>query len=283
MTGHIGMKIGSALPRLLERRFPTVRPSYPLLTVLYLLRIQDIAAVPIVEDGTSRRAVFGFSILPKLIDLTPKTFEDYLEGPCEQASDELDYFSMDDDVEKLLEAFNRSKLGVSLVNGKVKGEHRTSLVGLVDLLRLYKTKQFASDMIVDEVGSPIVALPGRSPVREAVQTMFKLRQRRIFISGERKYISDRSIIESVLSPASLVRSPGEREVPALDARIDALKKTAPMEVDEGASMQSAAIRLRSEWGPCLTIHGKDVIVTPWDVIMKPWEAGRLTINSRALS
>ena len=54
------MKIGSALPRLLERSYPTVRPSYPLLTVLYLLRIQDIAAVPIVEDGTNRRAVFGF-------------------------------------------------------------------------------------------------------------------------------------------------------------------------------------------------------------------------------
>ena len=274
------MKIGAALPRLLERKFPTVRPSYPLLTVLYLLRVAEIAAVPITEDGSTRRAVFGFSILPKLIELAPKNFEEYLGGPCERASEELAFFKTDDDIETLLDGFKHSHLGVAIVAGKIGGRERTSLVTLADLLRLYKTKQFASDLLAGEVASPIFSMPGRSTVREAVKTMFKLRQRRVFIDGESTYISDRSIIERVLSPASLVRDRDEPDVAILDTRIDFLKKTAPIEITSRAKVQSAALRLRSDWGPCLIVKGKREVLTPWDVIMKPWEAGRLTIRSR---
>ncbi len=273
------MKIESALPRLLERKYPIIKPSYPLLTVLYLLRIQDVAAVPISEDGSRRRAVFGFSILPKLMELTPKNFDAYLEGPCESASVDLDCFSMNDEVETLLEGFKWRNLGVSLVCGKVGDEKRTSLVTLVDLLRLYKTKQLTTDMSANDVASPILAMPGRSSVRDALQTMFRLRQRRVFITGELMYISDRSIIEHFLSPASLIRDRHEPDGALLDGRIDGLKKTAPIEVTPRASLQSAALRLRSEWGPCLIIKDKGVVVTPWDVIMKPWEAGRLTIRA----
>ncbi|MGA2664608.1 MAG: hypothetical protein ABSF83_06675, partial [Nitrososphaerales archaeon] len=61
------MKIGSAFPRILDRWYPTIRPTYPLLTVLNLLRMQDVAAVPLDEGSDSRRAVFGFSSLPKLL------------------------------------------------------------------------------------------------------------------------------------------------------------------------------------------------------------------------
>jgi hypothetical protein len=274
------LKIGSALPRLLERKYPIVKPSYPLLTVLYLLRIQDMAAVPVTEDGTKRRAVFGFSILPKLIELTPKNFDAYLQGPCERASEDLGCFTMNDDVETLLDEFKKRRLGVSLVCGEVRGEERTSLVTLVDLLRLYKTKHFTTDMSAVDVASPILAMPGRSSVREALQTMFRLRQRRVFISGEPMYISDRSIIERYLSPASLIRDRDGPDTGVLDGRIDGLKKTAPIEVALRTSLQSAAIRLRSEWGPCLLIKDKGAVVTPWDVIMKPWEAGRLTIRAR---
>jgi hypothetical protein len=273
------MKIGTALPRLLERKYPIIRPSYPLLTVLYLLRIQDMAAVPITEDGKSRRAVFGYSTLPKLIELTPKNFDAYLEGPCERASEELGCFSMNDEVETLLDGFKKRRLGVSLVNGKVGGEERISLVTLVDLLRLYKTKHLASDMHTGDVASPILSMPGRSSVREALQAMFKLRQRRVFITGERMYISDRSIIERFLGPASLIRDRDAPDTGVLDARIDGLKKTAPIEVTSRASLQSAALRLRSEWGPCLIVKDRNVVVTPWDVIMKPWEAGRLTLSA----
>jgi CBS domain-containing protein len=274
------LKIGSALPRLLDRKYPTVKPSYPLLTVLYLLRIQDVPAVPINEDGFSRRAVFGFSILPQLVELTPKNFDKYLEGPCESASVELGCFGMNEDLETLLEGFKKTKMGVCLVSGKVKGETRISLVSLVDLLRLYKTKQLQSDMVVADVASPILGMPGRSSIREALGAMFRLKQRRVFISGEQMYISDRSIIEKFLSPASLVRDRDEPNVGVLDARIDGLKKIAPIEVTAKASLHLAALHLRSEWGPCLKIVGREVVVTPWDLIMKPWEAGRLAISAK---
>jgi CBS domain-containing protein len=277
----MGLKIAAALPRLLERRYPIVKPSYPLLTVLYLLRIQDLAAVPIADNGKGTRAIFGFSVLPQLMDLSSKALDQYLTGPCGAASEELGSFDMDDDVEDLLDSFEKTRLGVSLVNGRVTGEQRATLVSLADLVRLYRTKQFASDMTVDEVGSPFITLSRRTSVRDAVRTMFKLKVRRVFISGERVYISDRSILERVLSPATLVQTPGAKEMGVFDARIESLKKSPPIEVAPGSSLQSAASKLRSESGSCLTVQGKDVVLTPWDVIMKPWSADRLDLTTRA--
>jgi hypothetical protein len=143
----------------------------------------DVAAVPLSEGLTSRRAVFGYSSLPKLMNLSPAAFDEFLDGPCERGAEKLDSFGLEDDVEKLLEAFKKRKLGFSLVNGKVRGEPRTILVSLVDIMGLYKTKQITSDMLVGEVSSPIFSMAGKSSIREALSAMFRLTHRTVFISG----------------------------------------------------------------------------------------------------
>ncbi len=273
------MRIGSAFPRLLERRYPTVKPSYSLVSVLYLLRMVDVAAVPLSEGLTSRRAVFGYSSLPKLMNLSPAAFDEFLDGPCERGAEKLDSFGLEDDVEKLLEAFKKRKLGFSLVNGKVRGEPRTILVSLVDIMGLYKTKQITSDMLVGEVSSPIFSMAGKSSIREALSAMFRLTHRTVFISGQRKYISDRSIIDRVFGPSSLDRIREGSKTDVLDAKIGALDKMTPIEVGGRTSLQAAVLRLE-DWGPCLAIKKKEEVVTAWDLVMKPWESGRLTISAR---
>ena len=275
------MKIGSAFPRLLENRYPYVEPGYPLLTVLNLLRASDTPAVPLHEGLTSSRSVSGFSSLSKLIELPAESFESFLEGPCENAAKKVDTFGMDDDLEKLLEAYKKRMLGVSLVNGVVGGEPRFSLVGLKDLLSLYQTGQFASDLSVQDVSSEIFSLPGTTTVRDSLAAMFRLRHRSVFISGDRSYVSDRTIIDRVFDPGFLQPHHQQPTVAAFDAQIGTLDRTTPTEIGPLTGLRAAAMKVRSEWGTCLTLRDMNALVTPWDLVMKPWESGKLKIRRRS--
>lgn len=77
------MKVGEAIPGVLRRQYAAVKGAYPLLTVPYLLRMEDVDALPIL--------------------------------PCEAASDELGLVRADDDLSSLLEAFESRRLGFALV------------------------------------------------------------------------------------------------------------------------------------------------------------------------
>lgn len=110
------MKIKQAFPGILDRKYPVVKGEYPLLTVLYLLRMKDVDAVPISPVTKDRaRAVFGRSSLPRFLNPDPRKFADLLSGPCEAASDELSLVTVDDDLESLLRAFESSRLGFAFV------------------------------------------------------------------------------------------------------------------------------------------------------------------------
>jgi CBS domain-containing protein len=274
------VKIRSAFPRLLEKRYPYVEPTFPLLTVLNLLRANHIAAVPLHEGLTSSRSVSGFSSLSKLMRMSSESFEGFLEGPCERGSKKVDSFGLDDDLEKLLEVFKKRRVAVSMVNGVVEGEPRFGLISLKDLLGLYKTGQFTSDLAVEDVSSQIFSLPGTTTVREALTAMFRLYHRSVFISGERKYISDRTIIDRVFDPSFLRPFHQSPTVGVFDARIGTLERTTPTQIGPLTSLKAAALRVRSEWGTCLTLRNRDTLVTPWDLIMKPWESGNLSIRER---
>jgi hypothetical protein len=274
------VKIRSAFPRLLEKPYPHVEPTFPLLTVLNLLRTNDISAVPLHEGLTSSRSVSGFSSLSKLMEMTDGSIDGFLEGPCDRVAKKVDSFGLDDDLENLLDAFKRRRVAVSLVNGIVGGEPRYSLVSLRDLLGLYRTGQFASELTVEDVASQIFSMPETTTVRNALGAMFHLSHRSVFISGERKYISDRAIIDRVFDPSFLQPLRNTPTVGPLDACIGTLDRTTPTEIGPRTSLKAAAFRVNGEWGTCLTLRDRDTLVTPWDLVMKPWESGNLTIRGR---
>ncbi len=240
--------------------------------------MNDISAVPIDEGPTSTRAVSGFSSLPKLMKMSPKSYEKFLEGPCEQGSSTLESFGMEDDLEGVLEALKRRKLGIAIVNGMVDGEVRFSLITMDDLLGLYQTRQFTSDLTVEDVSSPIFSLPAKTTVRKALTTMFRLSHRTVFISGERTYVSDRTIIDRVFDPTLLEPFHGGPMGSAFEARIGSLDRTTPVEVGSRTSLRTAAVLVKSEWGNCLVIRSREALVTPWDLVMKPWESGNLSMR-----
>ena len=186
--------------------------------------------MPIDEGPTSTRAVSGFSSLPKLMKMSPKSYEKFLELILRARVEHARSFGMEDDLEGVLEALKRRKLGIAIVNGMVDGEVRFSLITMDDLLGLYQTRQFTSDLTVEDVSSPIFSLPAKTTVRKALTTMFRLSHRTVFISGERTYVSDRTIIDRVFDPTLLEPFHGGPMESVFEARIGSLDRTTPVEV-----------------------------------------------------
>ncbi len=271
------LKIAQAFPGILERQYPIVKGGYPLLTILYLLRMQDIDAVPISPVTKSRaRAVFGLSSLPLFMNLAPERFAELLRGPCEAASDELSLLNVEDELDSLLEAFESKRLGFALVcdGGRVM---RAGLVSLPDVLALYGRGSIKTSITIDQIGSPVFAMPGETTIHEALRTMFEKKQRRIFISGEGTYISDRTIMAYLFSPVFLEeRGRGSTRDP-LSTQIASVGRLSPAVVGPKTSLKAAAGKLAKDRGGCLITSDRERVVTPWDVVMKPWLSGKLVI------
>lgn len=269
------MRLGSALPFVLDRHYPVVRPDFPLITVLYLLRMQDLAAVPLTSANDECKAVFGFSSLERLAKMGQRRFASFVQGPCGNASGRLNCFTLDQELAEVLDSFKSRRLGVAAVRGP-NSYGRFSLVTLADVLRLYENGLIDTDLVVEDVASPIFSMPAGTSVREALRAMFKHQFRRIFVSRDGCYISDRSIVDYDLGPLGLDSLVYEPRRDPLATPISKLWSVAPVPVGRKTNLREAARKLRERRAECLVMPG-DKIVTPWDLVMKPWLSGKLVI------
>ena len=266
------MKINQCFPGILERRYPTVEAGYSLLTVLYLLRMKDIDAVPISPLTPKRaRGVFGYTTLPRMLKMRPEEFAGFLDGPCEKASSELAVLGFDEDVDDLLAAFDSKKRGFAVVHDGGRPP-RASLVTLADFLRLHARGVLRTNQTAEQVASQFAGMRGSTSIRDALEAMLAQGHRRIFISGKKTYVSDRSIMHYVFDPMVLEDVSAIEDV--LSGPIDSITQLTPGRVKLTSKLQEAAKALLNDRGGCLT-PGDGTVVTPWDVVIKPWRAGTL--------
>jgi hypothetical protein len=274
------MKIASAFPGMKEKQYPLVEGDVPLLTVLFFLRMKDMDAVPIMSrESNGHRAVLDRSSLNQLVKLGPRAFGDLLKAPCERVADELPVVGLDDEVESLLDAFFKRNLGLALVHEASPGKDRSSLISLVEFLDLYETGVISTGMTVGHVSTPIFSLPRDTPLGSALQAMLGQNYGPVFVEGEEGYLSDRGLINHILSPAVLAELGNGGANDILSTSIDRLKRSLPLKVPARTELKDAAFRLGRERGRCL-VSSDDRVVTPWDLVMKPWEAGGLKVGER---
>lgn len=270
------MRLDTAFPQILERKYAVVKPSFPLITVLYLLRIQELAAVPLASDGKGGcRAIFGFSSLERLVDMGPRRFASLLQRPCKYASSRIDCLSADQDLSELLDSFEAQGLGFAAV--REDSSPKTCLATLADVVELYERGLIRSDMVAQDVASPIFSMPGRTSIRDAVQAMFDHHCRRVFVSDEQGYITERSVINYILSPWALVDCGWVGQKNLLNAPIGKLVRVAPAFVNPRLGLSEVAVKLREQKGGCLVLSHQDKVVTAWDLALKPWVSGGLMI------
>ena len=237
-----------------------------------------MGAVPITSgDSIWHRAVLDRSSLDQLVRLGPKAFKNLLKAPCERAADELPVVGPDDEVEALLDAFLKRKQGLALVHGASAARGYSSLITLIEFLDLYETGAISTGMTVGHVNAPILSLPGDTPLSAAIETMLSQNYGPVFIDGEEGYLSDRGLINHILSPALLAELGNGGLDEVLSTPINKLRRSIPLKVPARMELKDAAFKLGRERGRCL-VSSDDRVVTPWDIVVKPWEAGGLKVG-----
>ncbi len=223
------------------------------------------------DSERRRRAVYGYSSLARLLRMNPKSFTKFLRQPCVSVSDVLATVDATDGLKKVFRTFERTRFGFAWVED---GDNPGGFVGLHDLLGLYETGAIRSELRIGEVASPIFSIPAATSLRDALSTMFAHRYRRMFFSAQSGFISDRTVIERIFSPAVLQSySNGSGDVlkiPALE--VDRLQ---PRSASSELTIARAARELHERPGQCLVCERG--VVTPWDLVMKPWLSKALVI------
>ena len=130
-------------------------------------------------------------------------------------------------------------------------------------------------MTVEQVASPIFSMPKDSTLKTVLQEMFDHRFRRMFVDGENSLITDRRIIGYIFSAARLTESTKKPET-LLDAKLGDLERMEPIPISSQTNIKKAASSMKDAIEECL-ICDKGV-VTPWDLVMKPFINGKLVIK-----
>jgi CBS domain-containing protein len=272
------LKISTALPDLFRRPYMMLEPSTKTHFALSLLGFHEIDAMTIWfgknTDWTKRFVVYGYSAILALLRTDPKDYGMILEQPCEAVAVEAASISEEKSLENLLDLFLQRRFGFAYVE-RTGGTLLGGFANLRDLIKLYERSLIRTDLLVGDVASyPVVSMSLDSDLRSVMDKMVRKNVRRVLVSGTQKIISDREIISHV---SSIFRLGEVSKNPSglLDARLGDLKSTQPRSIELELPIAEAARIVYENGGSLLCGEG---IVTPWDLVIKPWIQKKLLIN-----
>jgi CBS domain-containing protein len=146
---------------------------------------------------------------------------------------------------------------------------------LADLVGVMRNNSLVSDMHVEQVGSRRVSVSPNASIREAIETMIRIRARRLFLQGHsREFVSSRSVIEFMFTPDRL-RVMRRKPSQWYNAEVSLLSTRSARVVAPGASLNDASRMIGDEPDDCLITEG-GLVVSRWDLLMKPWKLGHLS-------
>ena len=271
------LKILEAIPEVFSRQYTTLVPNTHALVALSLLRFQNVDAIPIgaAVSGGRKIAVSGYSSLSEVFASSRSNFAEFLEKPCKNISVKLATIKAEDDLKKLLRTITRTHFGFACIEENI-GQEMCGLVSLRDLLPLYGKSIFRSKLSIREVASsPVFALELDASLKIALSEMLRHGIRRVFVTGTNKVVSDRSIINHIFSVSKLHKASSE-SYDLLEAKISEIDGSSPNNISSDANVGVGAETIIQTTDDCLVCEKG--VVTPWDIVIKPWKLGKLVVT-----
>jgi len=242
-----------------------------------ILPITKEGAPPEVEKKGIKlfKAIGGQQIIRLLLETKPSDYYKILWGPSTKTTMWLGALEYHDSLEKLLRTFEVTGFGDARVNARAPPH---ALVTLDEVVSLYRERKLKCGARVEEVASRAVFVDPETRVVEAMRTMVEKRIRRLFLRGEKGvFVSDRNILAFLFSPKALGVA---RRAPDLwtDESLSSLPSTKAILVSPQAKIEEVGANVGA---------GRDVFVLPdglslvsrWDMVMKPWKTGKLSLSS----
>ena len=273
-------KLSALFPHLFLKLRPTFDGNSPIIMTGSLLIMNDVYILPMAESllpsatNDSRQmlcSAFGaHAFLSKLAKTQPRDYHKLLWTPSRECVVLIGSCNYGDSLDDVLHMFEVTRYG----NARVNNEWRFTLITLSDFVELLREGALESRMPATAVGSQPVVVPPDTPIKEAVSLMLENRVRRLFIKGRGPtYVSDRTIISYMFSGEriNLARRNPEKW---FDAKVSETSLREAPTIETGATLSEAAAAIGSRPDDCL-FTGDGKVVSRWDMIMKPWNAGEL--------
>ena len=275
-----GPSISSLIPGLFKLHRPTADGNSPLIHTAFILNASEVHVLPIKglrprrdkQTGLALKgALAGYSFLERFMKTKPKDYRDLLRTPSREIVVWIGSVNFGDPISDLFGAFETTKFGAARVSEN--GMH--TVVTLADLIETMRNHLLVSEMRAEQVGSRSLSISSDAGIEEAVKMMLKFRVRRLFRQDRPgEFISSRSVIEFMFSPERL-RVARTKPEEWCDAKVSVLRTRSAGVVASGASLNDAARIISDEPDDCLVSEG-GLVISRWDLLMKPWKLGRLS-------
>ena len=276
-----GPSISSLLPGLFKLHRPVADGNSPLVHAGFVLNNSEVNILPVMKGLMPRRdrqtglvlygALSGYSFLEKFMKTKPEDYPDLLRTPSKEIAVWIGSVDFGDPISDLLRVFEATKFGAA----RVSDHDMHTVVTLADLVGAMRNHSLVSDVRVEEVGSQSLSISPDAEIGEAVKMMLKFRVRRLFPQGRpSEFFSSRSVIEFMLTPERL-QVARTRPEEWCDAKVSVLGTRSARVVAPHASLNEAARMIGDEPDDCLVSEG-GLIISRWDLLMKPWKLGRLS-------
>jgi class 3 adenylate cyclase len=276
-----GPSLSSLIPGLFKLNRPIADGNSPLIHTGFILNTSEVHILPVMKGLKPRRdsrtglvlygALSGYSFLQKFMKTKPKDYRDLLRIPSREIAIWIGSVEFDNPISDLFHVFDATRFGAA----RVSYHDIHTVVTLADLIGTMRNHSLVSDMRVEQVGSRPITISSDARIEEAVQMMLKFRVRRLFPQDRPgAFISSRSVIEFMFTPERL-QVAKRRPEEWCDAKVSVLGIQSARIVAPGASLNEAARMIGDEPDDCLVSEG-GLIVSRWDLLMKPWKLGRLS-------
>ncbi|MHB2035688.1 MAG: hypothetical protein ACYCPW_02980 [Nitrososphaerales archaeon] len=277
------MRLGKAFPEIFRRPFPLLAAGTSILVagtlldtprrdVLPIVRSADMKIQFLSKDRQYLMAFAGHAILSRLLERNPRDHYKFLFEPVENVALSIRPIPADEEITSLFRAFARTKLGWAIV----EDSGMYALATLADLIPLYSMGVLETSLRAKDVATRVFALPQETKLSSALREMIKHSMRRVFLSGTNRFVSDREILTYIFSPERLAvvrNSPQEM----LESTLEDVGSVESVAVDGSETLRESSELFKPVSGAwCLAC--REGVVTPWDLVMKPWKMGQLIIR-----
>jgi CBS domain-containing protein len=262
------------LPGLFQKTPLTVDDTTPITHVGMLMAIKEIDFLPVYFYEMDQQGhimhrigrIAGYIVTKALHDvrgpeLLDKTVKDFVNTKIEL----IPQMSLLTD---LLDAIVKTQFGHACI-----GEHNeiAATVSLRDLIRYAPSIGLDGDMQVKEVASDLISLPQDATMNQLLNMLLEKRIRRVLVDGleQPRMVDDRVIARHAFSYEGLrVRRTSSQKF--YDRPLYSLPVLKPGRINPDASLAEAWSLIYENPAECLLVEGENKIITPWDVVIKPY-------------
>jgi CBS domain-containing protein len=259
---------------------PVVSPSASLLDAITALRKNDYRIVLVGGKISEERqaggalVISGYSIVSKLLESGARKYGVLLGSKCVDSA--LVVGSIDDgkDMLSLLHVFETTTFGFAALHQSGRNDV-SGTISVKDLLPLYQSGVLSTKLEVNDVkSSPIIAMPKDSKLSEALQEMLRFKLRKLLISGSDSVVTDTQILSYLFQDSVKLEESFSKRLQ--EGTLQKIESSKVPNISKNDNVKAAAEKLRATGS--VSLLTEDGIVSPWDLIMKPWRLGELVVS-----